>query len=47
VFHWNNLSIRTKVLGAFVAVLLVTIGIGIFGLLQASAINANAIEVRE
>jgi len=44
---WKNLSIRTKVLSAFMVVLAAAIGMGIFGLSRTAAVNSAALEVRD
>ncbi|MDB5410956.1 MAG: methyl-accepting chemotaxis protein [Rhodospirillales bacterium] len=42
-----TLTIRNKVLGAFAAVLLVTVGLGVFALDRLSAVNAAATDIRD
>ena len=44
---WTNLSIRMKVLIAFGAVFLATCTLGIFGLIETSRINDDALDIRD
>jgi methyl-accepting chemotaxis protein len=44
---WRNLSIRSKVIASFGAVLVIIIGSGLFGLVETAAIEANAVVVRD
>jgi len=39
----NNITIRTKIIGAFTLVLVVTIGLGVFAIQRLSAVNENAV----
>ena len=43
----NNISIRTKVMGAFGLVLLFTAGLGLFSLMKLSAVNDAAADIRD
>jgi methyl-accepting chemotaxis protein len=44
---WRNLSIRTKVNAAFIAVLLTSCGLGAFALVQLAAVNGAAADIRD
>jgi len=44
---WKDLSIRTKVLSAFLVVLATAIAMGVFGLSRTSEVNSAALEVRD
>jgi methyl-accepting chemotaxis protein len=44
---FSNLSIRSKVLSAFTAVLITTVGLGLFAIERLAAVNASAAEVRD
>jgi methyl-accepting chemotaxis protein len=41
----NNISVRTKIIGAFALVLAVTIALGVFAIQRLSAVNDNAVEL--
>ena len=43
----KNLSIRAKVVGAFLLVLIVTLGLGVFAMFQMAAMNAAAVDLRD
>ena len=47
VLSLNNISIRTKVMGAFGLVLLFTAGLGLFSLAKLSAVNEAAADIRD
>jgi methyl-accepting chemotaxis protein len=47
VRHLSNIRIRTKIIAAFSAVLLVTLGLGAFAMQRMSALNDTAAEVRD
>src|SRR5690348_13849569 len=44
---FGNLTIRVKVIGAFLALLVVTLALGGFALAQMSAMNAQAADIRD
>ncbi|TWB19102.1 methyl-accepting chemotaxis protein [Nitrospirillum amazonense] len=44
---WRNLSIRLKVLTAFLVVFLATLGLGLFGLGRTEAVNTAAADMRD
>ena len=44
---WQNLSIATKVVAAFVLVFVATVGLGLFGVAQTAAVNDKAADVRD
>ncbi len=46
--NWlNNFTVRSKIIGAFALVLIVTIGLGAFSLQRLGTVNAGATEIAE
>ncbi|MDB5367914.1 MAG: methyl-accepting chemotaxis protein [Rhodospirillales bacterium] len=43
----NNMTIKTKVIAAFAAVLVVTIALGVFAVLRLAGVNAEAADIRD
>ena len=45
--RWQDVSITTKVILGFVMVFVATVGLGLFGLSQTSAVNSKAADIRD
>src|SRR5260370_32652876 len=44
---FKNITIKTKLIAAFAAVLAVTMGLGVFAILRLAAVNDQAAEIRD